>query len=96
VVTSRPWGRKRRISDSLVFGEGFLLIACGILIGVATAVLLSGALRTFLYGVEPTDPLTMLVVGLLFAAVAMLAFWVPTRRATRGVPLEALKYELRF
>jgi putative ABC transport system permease protein len=78
---------------NLIFGEGFRLIACGILIGIATALLLSGALRTFLYGVEPTDPLTMLVVGLLFATVAMLACWVPMHRATSGDPLEALKYE---
>jgi putative ABC transport system permease protein len=78
---------------NLVFGEGFRLIAGGIVAGIAAALLLSGVLKTFLFGVEPTDPLTLLVVGLLFAAVAMLACWVPTRRALKVNPLDALRYE---
>jgi putative ABC transport system permease protein len=78
---------------NLVFGEGFRLIAGGIIAGVAAALLLSRVLRTFLYGVEPTDPLTLIVVGLLFSIVALLACWGPTRRAAKVDPLEALRYE---
>jgi ABC-type lipoprotein release transport system permease subunit len=49
--------------------------------------------RSFLFEVEPTDPLTRAAVGVLFAAVALLACWVPTRRAAKVDPLEALRYE---
>ena len=78
---------------NLVFGEGFRLIAGGIIAGVAAAVVLSRVLRSFLYGVEPSDPVTLAGVGVLFAVVALLACWVPTRRATKVDPLEALRYE---
>ena len=78
---------------NLIFGEGFRLIASGIIVGVAIALLLSRVLRTFLFGVEPTDPITLLVVGFLFAAVALLACWVPMRRAVKVDPLDALRYE---
>jgi putative ABC transport system permease protein len=78
---------------NLVLGEGFQLIAGGIVAGVAAAVVLSRVLRSFLYGVEPNDPVTLVAVGALFAAVALLACWVPTRRATKVDPLEALRYE---
>jgi ABC-type lipoprotein release transport system permease subunit len=46
-----------------------------------------------LFEVEPADPLTLAGAGLLFAAVALLACWVPTRRAGRVNPLEALRCE---
>jgi putative ABC transport system permease protein len=50
-------------------------------------------LRSFLFGVEPTDPLTLIAVGLLFVGVALLACWSPARRAAKVDPLEALRYE---
>jgi putative ABC transport system permease protein len=78
---------------NLVFGEGFRLIAGGIIAGMAAALLLSRVLRTFLFGVEPTDPVTLIVVGFLFLSVALLACWVPSRRAVKVDPLEALRYE---
>ena len=78
---------------NLVFGEGFRLIAGGIILGVVAALLLSRVLRTFLFGVEPTDPATLIGVGLLFIIVALLACWVPMRRAVKVDPLEALRYE---
>ena len=55
--------------------------------------MLSRVLASFLFEVEPTDPATLAGVGLLFAAVALLACWVPTRRAAQVDPLEALRYE---
>jgi ABC-type lipoprotein release transport system permease subunit len=50
-------------------------------------------LRTFLFAVKPGDPVTLIVVGALFAGVAMLACWAPVRRAVKVDPLEALRYE---
>ena len=78
---------------NLVFGEGFRLIAGGLAAGIAAALALSRVLRSFLYGVEPTDPVTLAAVGILFSVVALMACWVPTRRATNVDPLEALRYE---
>jgi len=86
-------GAERRDIRNLVFAEGFRLIAGGILAGLAAALVLSRVLQSFLFGVEPTDPITLIGVGVLFAAVAFLACWVPTHRATRVNPVEALRYE---
>jgi putative ABC transport system permease protein len=86
-------GAERRDIVRLVFGEGLQLIAAGVLAGVLIAILLSRALRTFLFGVQPGDPLTLIAAALAFAVVASLACWVPTWRATRVNPLEALRYE---
>ncbi len=86
-------GAERRDIRKLIFGEGFRLIATGIGTGLVAALVLSRVLRTFLFGVEPTDPLTLIGVAALFALVAMLACWAPTRRAAAVDPLEALRYE---
>jgi putative ABC transport system permease protein len=77
----------------LVLGEGLRLIAGGVAAGLAAAIVLSRVLRSFLFGVEPTDPVTLVVVGLLFVGVALLACWAPARRAAKVDPLEALRYE---
>jgi putative ABC transport system permease protein len=86
-------GAQRKDIRNLIFGEGFRLIASGIFAGVALAIVLSRVLRTFLFGVQPNDPVTLIVVGALFAGVALLACWVPVRRAAKVDPLEALRYE---
>jgi putative ABC transport system permease protein len=86
-------GAQRRDIRSLVFAEGFKLIAGGVVAGIAAALLLSGALRTFLYEVEPTDPVMLIAAGLLFTIVGLLACWIPTRRAADVNPLEALRSE---
>jgi len=86
-------GAQQRDIRNLIFGEGFQLIASGIVAGMAAALVLSRVLRSFLYEVEPGDPATLIGVALLFAGVAMLACWVPTRRAARVDPVEALRYE---
>jgi putative ABC transport system permease protein len=86
-------GAERHHIRNLVFAEGFRLIAGGVISGVVAALVLSRVVRSFLFEVEPTDPLTLAAVGVLFAAVALLACWVPTRRAAKVDPLEALRYE---
>jgi putative ABC transport system permease protein len=86
-------GAERRDIRNLVFAEGFRLIAGGVISGIAAAVVLSRVLKSFLFEVEPTDPATLIGVGLLFTGVALLACWEPTRRAAKVDPIEALRYE---
>jgi putative ABC transport system permease protein len=86
-------GADRRHIRALVLAEGFRLIAGGVIVGTAAALLLSRVLRSFLFGVEVTDPATFVGVGLLFSAVALLACWVPMRRAATVDPSEALRYD---
>jgi putative ABC transport system permease protein len=86
-------GAQQKDIRNLIFGEGFRLIASGIFVGVALAIVLSRVLRTFLFEVQPNDPVTLILVGALFAVVALLACWVPVRRAAKVDPLEALRYE---
>jgi putative ABC transport system permease protein len=77
----------------LVLGRGILLTALGIVIGVAGAMALSRYLRGMLFELTPLDPATYLTVILLFAAVALLAAYLPARRATRVDPAVALRSE---
>jgi putative ABC transport system permease protein len=86
-------GARQQDIRNLVFAEGFRLIAGGVISGIAAALVLSRVLKSFLFEVEPTDPATLIVVGLLFVSVAMLACWAPTRRAAKVDPIEALRYE---
>jgi putative ABC transport system permease protein len=84
-------GAQQRDIRKLVFADAFRLIAAGIIAGILAAVILSRGLTSFLFEVEATDVPTLAGVGLLFASVALLACWVPTRRAARINPLEALR-----
>jgi len=77
----------------LIFGEGFRLIAGGVLAGAVLAMVLARVLKSFLFEVQPSDPATLIVVGALFVGVGLLACWIPVRRAGRVDPLEALRYE---
>jgi len=86
-------GAEQKDIRNLIFGEGFRLIASGVLAGIALAIVLSRVLRTFLFAVQPSDPTTLIVVGALFVGVALLACWVPVRRAAKVDPPEALRYE---
>src|SRR5580658_117896 len=86
-------GAEQKDIRNLIFGEGFRLIASGVLAGVVLAIVLARVLRTFLFEVQPNDPATLIVVGVLFVSVALLACWAPVRRATKVDPLEALRYE---
>jgi putative ABC transport system permease protein len=86
-------GAEQKDIRNLIFGEGFRLIASGVLAGITLAIVLSRVLRTFLFDVQPSDPTTLIVVGSSFVGVALLACWVPVRRAAKVDPLEALRYE---
>ena len=86
-------GAQQRDIRKLIFGEGFRLIAGGVVMGTALAIVLSRVLRSFLFEVQPSDPATLIVVGALFLGVGLLACWMPVRRAGKVDPLEALRYE---
>jgi len=75
----------------LVIGEGMLLALIGMTIGLAAALGLTRFLSDLLYGVSAVDPLTFGVIALLQIGVALLACWLPARRATRVDPMVALR-----
>ncbi|HEV8366333.1 MAG TPA: ABC transporter permease [Pyrinomonadaceae bacterium] len=77
----------------LVLSHGVKLTIMGGVIGLLGAYLVTRAITSVLYGVSATDPLTFILVSLLLVAVALLACYVPARRATKVNPLEALRYE---
>jgi putative ABC transport system permease protein len=86
-------GAQRRDVIGLVLREGVKLVGIGIVIGLTGAWALTRALATLLYEVKPTDPLTFLAAPVLLIVVALLACWLPARRASRVDPLTALRYE---
>jgi cell division protein FtsX len=77
----------------LVIGEGFRIAGIGVAIGLIGALALARVLRSLLFGIEPTDPVTLFAVTLLFTVVALLACWIPARRAAKIDPMVALRYE---
>lgn len=77
----------------LVLREWFSILAAGLAVGTLTALASTRALRSMLFEVSPTDPLTLGVVAVLLAAVALVASLVPARRAARTDPMVALRAE---
>src|SRR5439155_7730042 len=86
-------GAQRQNIVSLVLREGLRLVAVGLALGLGVAVALGRVLNALLFEVQPADPVTLMAVALLFAAVAMLACYIPARRATKIEPMVALRYE---
>lgn len=86
-------GAAREDILKLVLGEAARVVGGGIVAGIAAAFLLARVLRTFLYGVEATDPAALVGASVAFAVVALLACWAPMRRAGKVDPAEALRYE---
>ena len=86
-------GAQRPDVMRLVLRQGMTLAAVGMTVGLTGAFALSRLLRTLLFGVSPTDPVTFALVCLVLAVVALLACYIPARRATRVAPMEALRYE---
>jgi len=77
----------------LVVGDGLLLCAIGLLAGLPASFATTRVLSSFLYGTKSGDPLALVTVASLLSAVAILASYIPARRAMRIDPLVALKYD---
>lgn len=77
----------------MILGQGLRLTALGIVFGLLGSLLLTRFLSALLFGVSPTDPLTFVVVALFLMGVALVACFVPARRAARTDPMVALRYE---
>ena len=77
----------------MVLREGVVAAIAGLGLGLAGALVLARLMSTLLFGVKADDPLTFAAVGLMIAAVAVLASYVPARRASRVDPMAALRYE---
>jgi len=77
----------------LVIGQGMKLAGIGVTIGLIASLGLMRVMKTLLFGVSTTDPLTFVTNALLLSAVALLACYLPARRAARVDPMEALRCE---
>ena len=77
----------------MVLREGLKLVAVGVVLGVAAALMLTRLLEGMVYGVSMRDPFIFVLVNLLMAVASLAACYVPARRATRVDPLVALRYE---
>jgi predicted permease len=86
-------GASSRLIVRSVLKEGLVLTAAGLALGFALSLAASVGLRTFLYGVTPSDSLTYVGVSGLLTAASMLACYLPARRASHVDPLVALRYE---
>ncbi len=86
-------GAREKDLLGLVLGEGLFIVAVGLAAGLMLAAAATRVEAGFLYGVGAIDPLTFACVPLLLGSVALVASYIPARRATKVHPLVALRYE---
>jgi len=86
-------GAQPRDVFRMVIGQGMMLAMIGVAFGLVGAFGLTRLMTTMLFGVEPTDPATFVSIAVLLTAVALVACYIPGRRAAKVNPLIALRYE---
>ena len=86
-------GAEPRDILSMVLRQSVGIVAVGLALGLGAAFAGTRAIANFIVGIKPTDPITFVSVIALLSAIALLACWIPARRATRVSPLSALRYE---
>ena len=86
-------GAQKRDILGLIFKKGMALALLGVVIGIAGAVAITRLMASLLFGVKPVDALTFAAVSICVLTVALLACYIPARRATKVDPLIALRYE---
>jgi ABC-type antimicrobial peptide transport system permease subunit len=86
-------GARRQDVLSLVVKQALRPVLIGILVGVAVAAAVARLIASALYGVKPSDPVVFLGGSVLVLAVALIASYIPARRATKVDPMVALRYE---
>jgi ABC-type antimicrobial peptide transport system permease subunit len=86
-------GAQRSDVLRLVVGHGMRLVILGVVLGTAGAFAVTRLLESLLFGVSATDPATFAAVSAALSAVALLACYIPARRATRVDPITALRYD---
>jgi putative ABC transport system permease protein len=77
----------------LILGQGLKLAIVGVALGLVAAIAFTRLLQGLLFGISASDPTTFVVIAALLVGVALLACWIPARRATKVDPLEALRQE---
>jgi putative ABC transport system permease protein len=86
-------GAQARDVEAMILRQGLRTVLIGIAIGLAGALALTRAIQSLLFGVTATDPLTFIAVILLLLSAALLACYIPARRAAKVDPMVALRYE---
>ncbi len=86
-------GAQARDVLRMILKQGMALVLSGIALGLLASLALTRLLQTLLFGVQANDPLTFGLIALLLAIVALLACWIPARRATKVDPMIALRCE---
>ena len=86
-------GAERRGILRVVLREGMRLVGAGLVLGWAAALLLGRLVAGFIFGINPSDPLTFAGVSVVLGVVALLACYITVRRASRVDPLDALRHE---